>query len=335
MRQLVVVAFVIAVVATVVVGSARADTRIAVRWGDYVEPAETTALVRLRGAEDASIDRVELTLDADADGATASLTFRISTKSRSARDVRVPLEVSRAIGVTGLSYNIGGEPAIGAVVRDASEALQFYKDIVAGREDPALLRQIKRTGERDHHELAVFPITRGMPATVTIELTLPAVTHVVLDPGPHQAQRKLAVPAARRSDWMTADPNQRRRVDATVSLLAGDQPLPAPRIARREQRTPVVAYVDRRYELRVAIREHAMQLGHCYAYGVLRDPTLSASAMLAIDVAADGSVRTVEVSELADDAVRACIADEVETWQFAAADRAGRIRQAIELDDLD
>jgi hypothetical protein len=335
MRHLAVIAFVIAVVVGVLVPSARAETRIAVRWGDYVEPDETTALVRLRGAEDASIDRVELTLDADSHGATASLTFRISTKSRSARDVRVPLEVSRAIGLTGLSYSIGGEPAIVAVVHDAEDARRFYRDIVEGKQDPALLRQVKRTGERDHHELAVFPVTRGMPATVTIEMTLPAVTHVVLDPGPHQAQRKLAVPAARRSDWMTTDPNQRRRVDSTVSLLAGDAPLPAPRIARREQRTPVVAYVDRRYELRVAIREHALELGHCYAYGVLRDPTLSASAMLAVDVAADGSVHTVEVSELADDAVRACIADEVESWRFAAADRAGRIRQAIELDDLD
>ncbi|HEX5061683.1 MAG TPA: AgmX/PglI C-terminal domain-containing protein [Kofleriaceae bacterium] len=320
----------------ILVGTARADTQVSVRWGTYTE-RERTALVRLHGAEDATIRGATIELASSETAVTAKLRFNIATKSREALTIRVPIELTSGTAVTGFRYGIGGEPTIEAITRSADDALMTFNRIVERQKDPALLRLVKRKEKRDMLELAVYPVTRGMPASVEIDLTLPQATRLVLDSGPRQTEQAFALPETRR-EWAMSDPASHEQLDAATSWFAGDvrwSPARSAKPDRRVRMTPTVALSDRRYDVRVAIREHATQLAHCYAAGVARDATLSPSAMLAIDIATDGRVSHAEVTDYADADVRWCIEDEIAGWRFTAADNARRVRQDVDLTNLE
>jgi len=317
----------------ILVGTAHADTQLSVRWGTYTE-RERTVLVRLHGAEDAAITNTTLELVSGETAVRATLRFQIATKHRDALTIHVPIELTSGTAVTGFRYGIGGEPAIEAITRDADEALRMFNSIVERQKDPALLRLVKRKEKRDMLDLAVYPVTRGMPATVEIDLTLPQAKRLVLDPGPRQGQQSFVVPAT-REEWAMSDPASYAQLDAATSWFAGDEPPQPARIAQRAQQMPTVHVRDRRFDVRVAIRDHANQLAHCYAFGVAKDATLSPSAMLAIDIAADGNVTHAEVTDYADADVRWCIEDEIAGWHFTAADHARRVRQDVDLTNLD
>jgi len=264
--------------------------------------------------------------------------------------------VSADTMITGMSYSVGGEPAIAATMHHAEAAALQYSEIVERARDPALLRLVSRSDRLDDHQLAVYPISRGMPARVTITMLLPPATQLVFDPVARRLARvdvtldgkqtrwtniksptvlELAPP---RDEGVFADPAVKGlHVDETTSLFADDEPdreKPV-LVERREQRMPTVSYSDRRFELRRLIRAHAKQLGHCYAYAALKDPQRSPAATLAVDVAADGRVSRADVFADADKELSECIESEIETWQLRAADQARSVRQDIDLLHLD
>jgi hypothetical protein len=327
---------------------AYAETQVSVRWGDYTETRAKRVLVRLHGVEDGAVDHATLTVADRPSGVHAVLRFELSTKLRDAHTLELPIEVTAGTRVIGMAYSIGGERPIEAFTHDAEEARRYFEAIVDRRRDPALLRMIETTERRDRLQLAVFPVTRGMPASVTIEMLLPDAEQVVFDPGPHQRSRTLKLPE-RDATWLTGlaldHPRERdsdtfEHVTMTTALVAGDEPVhttrPVPRSRHLQALPEAVAFSDRRYELRTLIRAHAQQLAHCYEYGVIQDPQLSPTAQLALDVAADGRVTRVDVSgELADGEVRWCIADEIRGWKLSAADHAREVRQALDLLKLD
>ena len=61
-------------VLAILVGTARAETRVSVRWGN-VAGAREAALVRLHGVEDATIDNVGINVHSDAANVYATLTL--------------------------------------------------------------------------------------------------------------------------------------------------------------------------------------------------------------------------------------------------------------------
>ena len=341
-------------VLAILVGTARAESRIPVRFGDTIQPSDTPALLRLHGVDGGTIDQVSIALTGDAAGARATLRFRVKTRVRDAHDTRVPFDLSSGGTVTGMKYAIGGEPRIEATMHHASSALETYEVTVRHALDPAIVRWVSSGERTDQYELAVFPVSRGMPANVEIQMTLPSTTRFVFDPGPHQLARvdvtrngdnlhwtgvtkprSLSLPAV-SEPWMDVDPTKRLIVDATSSLFAGDEVMAPPKIFHREQVRPTVSYSDRRFELRKRIRARATALRHCYELGLLLDATLSPDAKLAVDVGADGNVSDVTVSgDLARDDIRRCLADEVASWSFAPAAETRTVRQDIDLLHLD
>lgn len=347
MKQLLVVVLLVSI--------AHADTRVSVRAAE-ANAEDSPALVRLPGLPShARIEELSLDVRSQVASVRATLRLRVSTKRREPVDLRVPIELATGTAVTGMSYALGGEPAIMAGLHDAHAARAVYERIVARRFDPALLRVVDTVATHDVLELAVFPVTRGVPATVTIEMTLPRATRLVLDPGrtklarvqvtiddvahawdPGEAPRSFALPGPRLPEiWMTVDSREEQHVDVARALFAGDTPTPTPRLARRAQQLPVVVASDRRYELRTLVRAHATQLEHCYAFGIAANPRLRATIELALDIDGDGTIRKVEVhGELDDASVQRCIVDEVVGWRFAPAEHQRRVRQAIDLRQL-
>jgi hypothetical protein len=313
----------------ILVGPAHAETQVSVRWGNYTE-AKHSALVRLHGADDATVDNVTVYIHGDARSVHATLGFTISTRHRDARAIHLPIELSAGTAVTGMAYSIGGEALIEAIQRDAGYALSNFEAVVRRGNDPALLRRVAHDFKRDKLDLAVFPITRGMPARVTIELTLPPATHLVLDPGPRSKQQLIEL--SQPSEPSTTPIES--YVDSTMSLYAGDEPVRQPTIEHRLHVMPTVSISDRRYELRKQIRAHATELGHCYALGAILDPTQSSAAQLTIDIAANGTIDSASAS-VGNADVRRCVVNEISSWLFAETDHARRVRQDVNLADIE
>lgn len=327
---------------------AHAETQVSVRWGDCAEARVPRVVVRLHGVEDGKVEHAMLTVADRPTGVYATLRFELSTTLRDAQTLRLPIALTNGTRVTGMTYSIGGERPIEAFTHDAEEARNYFEAIVDRRKDPALLRMVESTSQHDLLQLAVFPVTRGMPATVTVEMLLPDGEQIVFDPGPHQRTRTLKLPE-HDARWLTGlaldHPRERdltalEHVTMTTALVAGDEPIhraqPVPHSRHLSALPGAVAFSDRRYELRTLIRAHASQLAHCYEYGTVKDPQLSPNALLALAVAADGRVTRAGVSgELADEDVRWCIADEVRRWKLSATDHVREVRQAVDLLQLD
>ena len=334
--------------------SAYAESRVAVTWGEP-EPREQKALVRLDGIEDGAVERASLWLTSDATSIRAELTLRLTTNRAEPTDLHMPLLVPAGTQLTDLAVAIGTQDTIPSQFLAASEALERYEAIVSRAQDPGLLRWIASGEQRARHELRVFPITRKTPGSVTIKMTLPRRASVVFDPGPHRlAQldvnvdgtskrfttvtlpRTLAIaPSTERPSWMTADPAQRLFVDKEVSLFVGFSSPAAPTIHHRDPVRPLVKLSPQVLPIRATVdhlRERKSALENCYAYGRELDPMLLPFVDVGIQLFANGNVSAVVVSgDMDHDVVRSCIADEIKTWRFRAADRPRLVRESIDL----
>lgn len=339
------------------VGTAHANARISV-----VDDPEQVPRIAFRGVERVALDNVSIALRSRIDGgAKAHLTFRLTTRDRDVREGTVKLALSHGTAITGFRYSIGGEAAIEASRVDASDAFQSYRDVVDNwGEDPALLRWTSDTGDGlDVYEISVFPITRGMPALVTIDVEVPPAPALVFDPGPLRltriatkldgkasrwrdvtSPRKLPLPAGERpSVWADAAlVRPAVAVDPATSLLADDRGQPSELVVEHHHvKLELVMQRDPRIELRGLIRDHAQALEHCYALGRERSPMLPADVMATVRIDDDGDVtRTTISGDMNDTETRECISDEIATWKLSAArGRSRTVRQALDLRDLD
>jgi hypothetical protein len=71
------------------------------------------------------------------------------------------------MAATGLSIAMGREAAMTARALTAQSASGIYQQVVSHIRDPALLEITEEGGM----QLSVFPVTRGVPVRITIELT--------------------------------------------------------------------------------------------------------------------------------------------------------------------
>lgn len=97
----------------------------------------------------------------------AVLTFVLTTTKRGPQEVTVPIDLPLGMAATGLSIAMGREAAMSARPLRAASASGIYDQVVREIRDPALLEITEEDGMR----LSVFPVTRGVPARITIELT--------------------------------------------------------------------------------------------------------------------------------------------------------------------
>ena len=119
------------------------------------------------------------------DNGHATLTFVLKTDSATPRELVETVELPVGMAATAITVSTdGGEPA--RSVAFASElGKDKYEGIVAAIKDPALL-EYESPGRAVLH---VFPVRKGMPATVVVELTAAALAeaHVVERLGPSVA----------------------------------------------------------------------------------------------------------------------------------------------------
>jgi hypothetical protein len=180
------------------------------------------------------LDGMTLVFAADERGGTrATWMLELSTWSTTATEVVIPLAVSRDIAVTALSMSQGDEAPLHGEALEPRVARQLYRDIVEGRADPALLEVVPSQGG-DRLRLRVFPLTKQVPARVTVQLWIPGSHEIELDPGSRIVPRVEIHDDVRTGLWSrvakpqtwtltslaTGEPDDLRQVTRDRSLLA-------------------------------------------------------------------------------------------------------------------
>jgi hypothetical protein len=97
----------------------------------------------------------------------ATLSFVLTSSSRQGAEVIVPIDLPAGMTATGMTLAAGRGSSDAGIVYMADVARGTYDSIVRQIKDPALLEW---TSE-GHLRLSVFPVVKGTPARVTIELT--------------------------------------------------------------------------------------------------------------------------------------------------------------------
>jgi len=131
----------------------------------------------------------------------ARLRIVVATTSKVAREVTVPITIPDGFVVTGLSVSMTGEEAVVGKPRLAIVAREKYEQVVRQLIDPALL-EWKADGQA---VLRVFPVTRRVSATVTLEL---AMQSTEIGARLDRQTSLVAVPAS-ADDEIDSDPNDR------------------------------------------------------------------------------------------------------------------------------
>jgi hypothetical protein len=96
-------------------------------------------------------------------------TLHVATKAREMREVVIPIEVPRDISISHLEMRLStdDDPLVGELLA-ATEARETYRMIVENYSDPALLEWVASTETSHQLLLHVYPVTREVPAQVTL-----------------------------------------------------------------------------------------------------------------------------------------------------------------------
>ncbi len=269
-----------------------------------------------------------------------TMALGLTTRSRNVREVALPIEVSSQVSVLGMVLE-SRDGRDEAQMMSSEWALTQYEQIIGVRKDPALLQ---RTG-RAALGLRVYPVSRDLSVTVTIELALPYGVPLVLAPG-KTALRAVALdltgtaerkPLAGRTliavgDAIDAEGEEisNLRLDSETSLLAAPG-LPAvprfstPRLRPHEPTLPANVDLLGDRDVARAAGAHAEELGRCFAPGTSR------RASLVLSVATSGTITAVRVDDLDDAPAGDCLAKRVASWTLRETHRARTLRYALDL----
>lgn len=343
-----------AAVAVGFVCPATADTRIEIRGP---QPREELALTSVEKLElppslavdagidgETTIDRAKLAIRTSGSHATATLTLALSTDLWWPRDVAIAVDVPSGARATGLAVTIGGHRTVGSALA-TSEAEQSYRQVVGGHKDPALLEYTESTSRHDRLTLHVFPLAKASPATVEVTIELPAMTtldfvspvqtirraDVEIDgkrisSGPLSQPRTLEVPAPQGQprDAVSAF------VSEKTSLYAGE--MAVPRIVFSCGYGHHVVDSPNKQVIRQTVKLAMPRLQHCYMREAQRDPTLAGGVGLHFRILPSGTIGDASVDgSLASETVKACMVDEVRSWQFHASDGGAQVNYPLEL----
>jgi TonB family protein len=186
------------------------------------------------------------------------------------------------------------------------------------------------------------PIAADHRAEIELELALPPIPAVAIDPGGQTVRRaELRRPGAPRRIWddlaepwtialprASAPParpgalSPPAGVSAAMSLLVGD-----PLMVVFGPATSMCGGAGGARSVRRIVRQHHPQLRYCYMRVAQWNPQLAGTAVLHFVIAEDGRVRSSSVdSDLGDAGIERCLADEVARWEFGAAPGGGEIQ---------
>src|SRR5262249_52010597 len=98
-------------------------------------------------------------------------------KADDAREVQLPIDVSRDANVVGMA--LGDAVAFAVSPRDARDS---YTSTVERIKDPALLEWSSALRRGSHLVLRVVPVQKLAPATLTVEIDVPDPGQLKLDP---------------------------------------------------------------------------------------------------------------------------------------------------------
>lgn len=263
-------------------------------------------------------------------GKPARLTLVLSTTSLYGIDAELSLWVPRDARITALAMTLGTGKRLVATAQPATDAHEAYERIRSSNDDPALLSFDRAVGEHDRLLLRAFPLTKGVRATVEIDVALPVgplvvdstqdIERLIVDtdgsrritnlsrpftvvvPATPDASVEHIAAAVDASTSLFVDGPHRRRAGVIVDLCCA-----APR--------QVLSLTAQ--EIRREVKRHIEQLGHCYTHELQSHQNLAGSVVLRLMLVPDGTTQVISVAgDLDSEVVRACIADQAAQWRF-------------------
>lgn len=236
------------------------------------------------------------------------------------RDGTIELDVPSGTQVLGIELTSRGTRLWGSLMPERAAGLR------ASDSTGALVTWQGSTGDEDH--LVIRHVAReclegdvalpcGEPEHVALALILPAIDKLVIAPalglvvdGKPAAAAMLAVdPTAARNV-------EQPHVDADHSLFVDADDATPPILATES--VPIRRDFGKA-EVRRVIELHHPQLRGCYLEAVQRDRSVAGTAMLQF-VIADGRVTHADVAGDLPEALRACVANQLASWDFPQGD---------------
>jgi hypothetical protein len=184
---------------------------------------------------------------------------------------------------------------VSAEPRDAAQAHVGFQEAVARAIDPVLLERGTPNGEYDQYDLAIYPVSFGEPAAVTVTLSMPAFDRLV--------------------SWFD---------DRSIEV-AGGTPAPPQDAARLASgfhvsaHTSLVAEPDGPPPTRTEIA-HAFELATPLVRTCREDSQHRGALAVRFVISADGVADRVTTNGDAD--ITACVTNIVASWRFAPAKAA-------------
>ena len=284
----------------------------------------------------AIVDHATLAITTTGGEVVARLTIDLSTSVQNWRDVATSLTLPRGTRVHGMALTLGGERSV-AEALGTGDALVNYEGRIRYKNDPALLEHVDTTSDVEKLSLRVYPLSKATPATVEIEMVLPAITSLALDTkqrsiakaevvidgkvssrGELAAARTIEIPFATG----TAPTRTTKAVGTHVSLFAdgnvefigGVRPIVCTfSIGEPVSRIPTPDKMMIRDRVGFAMP----RLRQCYMREAQKRPSLAGTVQMHFTIYESGKVGEISVDGALDsDAVKACIASEVATLEF-------------------
>lgn len=215
----------VAVVVALVTGVAHADVSTVIAtesFGGGESVAASPTRLAIGHVRRGDIDRTHVRVVDTEDGPHLRWTLQVSSPARSSTEVIVPLVVPRHVAIVGFELAITGQPAFEAIAVTRSHARAHYETLTRQVDDPALLEIVASGDTSDTLQLRVFPIARGAPGTVVIDMAIPGGNQLIVDPGP----RAIAVGIEDSSRSATWNASVRLRT-WPVHSSRGDKPVTA------------------------------------------------------------------------------------------------------------
>lgn len=293
-------------------------------------PAASIALGYL--GPQVTIEHVLVVLGGDPQPGTAHVVLSLGATHAARRELAATIRLPPGTRVTGFAFTSGDGERQVAEPMPARQAGEAYA-AVRGSLDNAL------AAAAGPDELALrVPIAADLRAELELELALPPLSALAIDPGGQTVHRaEIRIGGALRQIWddfsgprtialpRASAPHVRpaaaAALSASTSLLVGTAPVIVP---------PVVSIgcsfgggVGSR-SIRRVVKQHHPQLRYCYMRVAQWNPRIGGTAILRFVIGEDGRVRSSSVGgDLGDAGIERCLADEVARWDFGAVPGGG------------
>lgn len=296
-------------------------------------PAWAEAIKIGKPSYGARVDRMSVAVVVKETELVGTIILDVTGSDTVPREVMIPIELASGARASAMTLTNSGAITHASAL-DATEARSYYHDAVNRDAEPTLL-ELRGSALALH----LFPVASSETHHVSIAVTLPAATQLVVEPVDHTIGRldvtvdgrttstsrlsrasSTALPTARRG--LFEAPLSRPVVDRATSLV-GRRPRPTSSVMPTIEIGPPTSsscHFGGR-EIRKPIKLAHPRLRHCYERELLRDRTLAGDIRTQFLVRRDGKVEVKNVSgTLTDPVVQACVAGVFASLEYPSAD---------------